>query len=117
MSSFRLSAHNLEEPSNDPRIDEEESSSEDEDDTWEDWESDSLAKQPCRSLFDDSTLPSATETIEYDKKTHDFDLNATYASLSTQPNILPSLQPSAHMLLSVGRAPKNTTSELDPQRG
>lgn len=83
MSSFRLSAHKLEEANNDPHTQEDESSSEDEDDTWEDWVSDSLAKQPCRSLFDDTVLPSATEAIEYDKKTHGFDLNEAYTKLGT----------------------------------
>ena len=83
MASFRLSAHNLDDVSNDPRIEEEDSSSDDEDDTWEDWVSDSLAKQPCRSLFDETVLPSATEALEYDKKSHGFDLNEAYSRLGT----------------------------------
>lgn len=83
MSSFRLSAHTLDDVTNDPSLDEGESSSEEEDETWEDWVSDSLAKQPCRSLFDDTTLPSAREVLEHDKKAHGFDLNETYSRLCT----------------------------------
>lgn len=48
-----------------------------EDNNFEDWISDQGQLQPCRSLFDDKTFPTAAETLAYDKATHGFDLDAT----------------------------------------
>ena len=81
MSTFRIPAKALEDVSNDARREDDDSSSEDEDDTWEDWVSDSVEKQPCKSLFDDATLPSAAEALEHDKKEHGFDLNEVFSRL------------------------------------
>lgn len=82
MSTFRIPARALDDVSNDVRReDDDESSSGDEDDTWEDWVSDSIEKQPCKSLFDDTTLPSAAEALEHDTKTHGCDLNEVYTKL------------------------------------
>ena len=80
MSSFRIPAQHVEDNSH---VEDESSSSEDEDDTWEDWVSDSFEKQPCKSLFDDVILPSASEALEHDKKTHGFDLVEAYSKLCT----------------------------------
>lgn len=80
MSAFRIPAQALDDVSNEARRTDEESSSEDEDDTWEDWVEDS--KQPCKSLFDDTTLPSAAEVLEHDKKVHGFDLNEVSSRLA-----------------------------------
>ncbi|EIM86222.1 S-adenosyl-L-methionine-dependent methyltransferase [Stereum hirsutum FP-91666 SS1] len=41
-----------------------------------------MSKQPCQSLFEDKTLPSVSEALEYDKNTHGFDLNALCSKLA-----------------------------------
>ncbi|EKM49814.1 uncharacterized protein PHACADRAFT_131660 [Phanerochaete carnosa HHB-10118-sp] len=84
MSTFRIPAEALDDVSNDARRLDEESSSgdEDEDDTWEDWVEGSMEKQPCKSLFDDATLPSVAEALEHDRKTHGFDLSGVYSRLA-----------------------------------
>ncbi|KZT28706.1 S-adenosyl-L-methionine-dependent methyltransferase [Neolentinus lepideus HHB14362 ss-1] len=53
-----------------------------EDNNFDDWVSDSVDRQPCKSLFEDKILPSVTEALEYDRKTHNFDLNAMCSRLS-----------------------------------
>ncbi|KAJ6584357.1 S-adenosyl-L-methionine-dependent methyltransferase [Mycena capillaripes] len=59
------------------------SSSEDnEEETWDDWVSDSMEQRPCRSLFEDKILPSVEEALAYDKKAHGFDLDALCGRLS-----------------------------------
>lgn len=68
-----------------------ESSSSDQDETWDDWVDDSPPK-PCRSLFDDSEFPSVDQTIAYDKATHGFDLGGAFTkmgerSLSPRPTV------------------------------
>ena len=50
--------------------------------TWSDWVSDSISKQPCQSLFENKILSSVSEALEYDKNTHGFDLDALCAKLS-----------------------------------
>ncbi|KAF5360411.1 hypothetical protein D9756_004931 [Leucocoprinus leucothites] len=60
------------------------STGEDDDQNWDDWESDSLQKQECQSLFDETKLPSTTEAIEYDKEKYGFDLNAVCSRLGTE---------------------------------
>ena len=60
------------------------SSSESEDDneeTWDDWVSDSNTQQNCKSLFDEKVFPSANEALEHDKNTHQFDLDDVCKSL------------------------------------
>ncbi|KAK0244548.1 S-adenosyl-L-methionine-dependent methyltransferase [Armillaria nabsnona] len=57
------------------------SDEDDEDETWDDWVSDS-ARQPCRSLFEEKSFPSVEEALKYDNATHSFDLNGTCAKLS-----------------------------------
>ncbi len=79
--ALRLSAQDMGKlPSNEER-DQSDSSSEDEDETWDDWVSDSMARQPCRSLFDEKVLPSVAEALAYDKTTHGFDLELKSSSL------------------------------------
>lgn len=51
------------------------SSADDDDQDWNDWVSDSLAKQPCRSFFENKVLPSLEDAVAYDKEVHGFDLN------------------------------------------
>jgi protein arginine N-methyltransferase 3 len=43
---------------------------------WSDWVSDSANARQCKSLFEDKLLASATEALDYDKRTHGFDLNS-----------------------------------------
>jgi protein arginine N-methyltransferase 3 len=43
---------------------------------WSDWVSDSANATQCKSLFEDKLLASATEALDYDKRTHGFDLNS-----------------------------------------
>lgn len=57
------------------------SSNNDVEEMWSDWVSDSMAKQPCKLLFEEKTLPSVAEALEYNKGIHDFDLNAFCAKL------------------------------------
>ncbi|KAL0960565.1 hypothetical protein HGRIS_005602 [Hohenbuehelia grisea] len=53
----------------------------DDDQTWDDWVSDS-AQQPCKSLFDDQVFRSAEECLAHDKAKHEFDLDQTCSKLS-----------------------------------
>jgi protein arginine N-methyltransferase 3 len=43
---------------------------------WSDWVSDSANARQCKSLFEDKLLASAIEALDYDKRTHGFDLNS-----------------------------------------
>ncbi|KAF9464204.1 protein arginine N-methyltransferase [Collybia nuda] len=58
------------------------SDSDDEDQNWDDWVSDSLVQQPCRSLFEDKTFPSVGEALAHDADVHGFDLNKFSSELS-----------------------------------
>ena len=49
--------------------------------TWSDWVSDSMGDQPCKSLFDDSKLPSVSAANQYDLENHNFNLNETVGRL------------------------------------
>ena len=49
---------------------------------WDDWGSDPEQSQPCVSLFDGSSLPSAAEVLKHDKEKHGFDLEGTCKRLS-----------------------------------
>jgi len=49
---------------------------------WEDWVSDSASTRPCKSLFDETTLTSVAEILEWDKLNHGFDLDETSKRLS-----------------------------------
>ncbi len=65
-----------------PQSSDESSSTGDEDDNdWDGWESDPEQKEPCVSLFDATSLPSATDVLKYDKENHGFDLEGTYKRL------------------------------------
>ena len=52
-----------------------------EEETWDDWVSDSMQQRPCRSLFEEKDLPTVDEALTYDKSTHGFDLDAFCARL------------------------------------
>jgi hypothetical protein len=57
------------------------SSSGEDDETWEDWVSDSAESRPCHSLFDDATFPSVKESLAYDATKHAFDLDRVCSRL------------------------------------
>ena len=59
------------------------SSSSEEEETWSDWVSDSMNKQPCQSLFEEKTLPAVSEALAYDRKEHGFDLPTVCSKLCT----------------------------------
>jgi protein arginine N-methyltransferase 3 len=49
----------------------------DDDQTWDDFAEDSIAHQPCFSLFEDKKFPSVTEALENDRSKHGFNLDHT----------------------------------------
>ncbi|KAF8955270.1 hypothetical protein BDZ97DRAFT_2080804, partial [Flammula alnicola] len=57
-------------------------SEDDNDQTWDDWVSDSIAQQQCKSLFDETVLSSVDAALAYDKETHQFSLDDTCKALS-----------------------------------
>jgi type I protein arginine methyltransferase len=69
--SIHIRGSYLQEPESDSHST---SSEDDDDENWDDWISDSAAK-PCKSLFDDSLFPSATDALQSDKSKHGFDLD------------------------------------------
>ncbi|KAF7365651.1 Protein arginine N-methyltransferase 3 [Mycena venus] len=81
--SIRLPPHST--PEDDSGSEEGTASTEednDEEETWDDWVSDSMDKRPCRSLFEDKVLPSVDEALAYDKASHGFDLDVLSVRLS-----------------------------------
>lgn len=60
------------------------SGDDDDDQNWDDWVSDSLARHPCRSLFDEKSFPSVEDALLHDKSTHNFDLNLVCTALGSQ---------------------------------
>ncbi|KAI0365345.1 protein arginine N-methyltransferase [Pilatotrama ljubarskyi] len=85
--SLRLPATHIERPPADEHDVRDESSSEDEDDdqTWDDWVSDSISKRPCKSLFEDKTFDSAQEALAYDETAHGFSLKDVSSRLALDP--------------------------------
>ena len=67
----------------DPSSDEEE-----EEETWDDWVSDSLEKRPCKSLFEDKTFDTVQEAILNDETRHGFSLKTMTTRLG-QPSFCP----------------------------
>ena len=63
------------------------SSSDIDDDQWNDWISDSNTKQECKSLFDDKNFPSVQEAAAYDNENHRFVLNDVCKTLCELFNI------------------------------
>lgn len=71
----------------DTHSDSESSSSEEDDQTWDDWLSDSV---PCQSLFNpDKKLSSAEEALAYDNATYGFDLNQICSRICECLTIIP----------------------------
>jgi protein arginine N-methyltransferase 3 len=67
-------------PVTNSEFDPQSSSSEEEEETWDDWVSDSEST-PCKSLFVDEVFPSAEAALQNDRYKYNFDLNATCSSL------------------------------------
>ncbi|KIY52456.1 S-adenosyl-L-methionine-dependent methyltransferase [Fistulina hepatica ATCC 64428] len=85
MSIVHLPAHDFPDVDQIERGDSESEDSKDleEEETWDDWISDPVSmEQKCKSLFDDSVLPSAAQAVEHDKNVHGFDLNDVCHRLS-----------------------------------
>ncbi|KAH9932760.1 protein arginine N-methyltransferase [Epithele typhae] len=57
------------------------SDGEEEEETWDDWMSDSLDKRPCKSLFEDHTFDTVQEATLNDETRHGFSLKATSQAL------------------------------------
>ncbi|PPQ78739.1 hypothetical protein CVT25_010742 [Psilocybe cyanescens] len=57
-------------------------SEDDNDQTWDDWVSDSNEQQETKSLFDENVLPSVERALAYDSKTHHFNLDDFCKTLS-----------------------------------
>ncbi|KAF8158442.1 arginine N-methyltransferase 3 [Crassisporium funariophilum] len=70
------------EPNSDPETDSASSEDDDQEETWDDWVSDSGALQQCKSLFDDEVLSSVEEALEYDIRRHGIDLGEECKRLS-----------------------------------
>ncbi|TFK40493.1 protein arginine N-methyltransferase [Crucibulum laeve] len=73
---------NIVEPVNDVESLSSSSEEEEEDQNWDDWVSDSITRQECRSLFDDKTFPSVEEAVNYDKIAHGIDITEVCSRLS-----------------------------------
>ncbi|KAI8986156.1 S-adenosyl-L-methionine-dependent methyltransferase [Trametes punicea] len=58
------------------------SSDEDDDQTWDDWVSDSFERRPCKSLFEDRTFESVQEALAYDEAAHGFSLKEVASRLA-----------------------------------
>ena len=54
-----------------------------EEETWDDWVSDSAVRVATKSLFDDQVFPSVTEALEHDKSVHGFALEEVCRKLCT----------------------------------
>lgn len=81
--SIRLPAPpDVTEPDSDIETGSSSSEDDDNDENWDEWMSDSITQQECRSLFEKKSLPSAEEALKYDKQTHGFDLTETCGKLS-----------------------------------
>ena len=59
-----------------------ESEGDEEDQNWDDWVSDSNQQQ-CRSLFDETLLPSVDAAVKHDISIHSFDINETSSKLGS----------------------------------
>jgi len=54
-----------------------------EEETWDDWVSDSATRVATKSLFDDQVFASVTEALEHDKEAHGFALEEVCKKLCT----------------------------------
>lgn len=57
------------------------SSEDDQDQSWDDFAEDSIAQQSCLSMFESKRFTSVTEALEYDRTTHNFNLDETCSRL------------------------------------
>jgi len=81
---------------------------------WDDWVEE---ERPCKSLFDDKVLDSATSAVKYDGETHGFDVLDVCAKFSEYsfaylPFVSPDIVVARFRLSS-----ENQTHQLYPSRG
>ena len=89
------------------------SSSDIDDDQWNDWISDSNAEQECKSLFDDKQFPSVQAAAAYDKEIHHFVLDDVCKALCELLRYLSQLPPLI-ALNSIGFSRTRPTHQLHP---
>jgi type I protein arginine methyltransferase len=75
--SLHLSPSDIHESGDDSESQHGSEEEDDDDQTWDDFAEDSIAQQPCFSLFEDKKFPSVTEALENDRSKHGFDLDQT----------------------------------------
>jgi type I protein arginine methyltransferase len=75
--SLHLPPSDIHESDEDPESQRGSEEEDDDDQTWDDFAEDSIAQQPCYSLFEDKKFPSVTEALENDRSKHGFDLEHT----------------------------------------
>ena len=83
--SFRLPSQHIEDlpPHEDEASVSCSSSDDEEDQTWDDWVSDSMSNRPCKSLFEEKDFSTVGAAVEHDKTVHNFDLEQLCARLGT----------------------------------
>ena len=83
LESERSDEHEYpEDRGSDPSSDEED----DEDQTWDDWVSDSAEKRPCKSLFENKTFDTVQEALLNDERNHGFSLKTISTRLGVHFN-------------------------------
>lgn len=73
--SLRLPPPTNAELGSDPEKNSSSEDTDDDDQNWDDWVSDSIVQQECRSLFEDKKFTSIEEAVAHDKSAHGFDIN------------------------------------------
>jgi hypothetical protein len=85
--------------------------SEDGDDNWNDWvDDDDNNTMTTMSLFEDRNFPSPQAAIDYDKRTHGFDISAVLARLGWFGAFL--RLATQNFAISVRHLPKTATHQL-----
>ena len=89
--SFHLPApNNVSGQNTDPEKSSSSSDDEDnEDETWDDWVSDSNTRHGCKSLFDEKILSCAEDAVAYDRENHKIDINELCKRLCEFPVLCP----------------------------
>lgn len=75
MSIHLPAPHNISGPNSDPEKSSSSDGEEDEDETWDDWVSDSNTRQGCKSLFDEKILSCVEDAVAYDRENYKVDIN------------------------------------------
>lgn len=67
--------NNISVPYSDPIESSTSSEGEDDEETWDDWVSDSNTRQGCKSLFDETILSCVEDAVRYDRENYKVDIN------------------------------------------